>query len=149
MSAVIAARQTCQIPEHLVIDCSIAAAWLLPDEQSETANRVLAAAINSNFVVPVLFKLELASVMCSAMRRKRVDASLLSQLAREVQSLPMRFEALSLSFDALLAGALQYDLTPYDYIYLELSKRLNFALATLDAKLARAAKAAGVIVLTD
>ncbi len=149
MSAVTAARQTCQIPEHLVIDCSIAAAWLLPDEQSETANRVLAAATNSNFVVPVLFKLELASVMCSAMRRKRVDASLLSQLAREVQSLPMRFEALSLSFDALLAGALQYDLTPYDYIYLEMSKRLNFALATLDAKLARAAKAAGVIVLTD
>jgi predicted nucleic acid-binding protein len=138
-----------QIPAQLVIDCSVAAAWLLPDEQSVTASRILMAAPNSSFVVPVLFKLELANVMCSAMRRKRVDASLLSQLAREVQCLPMRFEPLGLSFDALLAGAMQYALTPYDYIYLEMSKRLNLPLATLDAKLAIAAKGAGVIVLTD
>ncbi len=144
-----ATRPNMQIPDQLVIDCSIAAAWLLPDQQSETANRVLAAAPTSVFVVPLLFKLELANVMCSAMRRKRVDASLLSQLAREVQCLPIRFEPLALSFDALLAGALQYDLTPDDYIYLEMAKRLNFSLATLDAKLANAAKAAGVIVLTD
>ncbi len=101
------------------------------------------------FVLPVLFKLELANVLCSAMRRKQVDPALLSQIAREVQALPMRFESLSLSFDALLAGAVHHDLTPDDYIYLEMAKRLNLPLATLDVKLARCAKAAGVIVLTD
>ena len=83
------------------------------------------------------------------MRRKQVEAALLSQIAREVQALPMRCESLSLSFDALLAGAVHHDLTPDDYIYLEMAKRLNLPLATLDVKLARAAKAAGVIVLTD
>ena len=136
-------------PDEVVIDCTVAAAWLLPDEPSSTANRLLEAAPKTCFVLPVLFKLELANVLCSAMRRKQVDAALLSQIAREVQALPMRFESLSLSFDALLAGAVHYDLTPDDYIYLEMAKRLNLPLATLDAKLASCAKAAGVIVLTD
>lgn len=138
-----------RILDEIVIDCTIAAAWLLPDAPSSTANRLLEAAVNTCFVLPVLFKLELANVLCSAMRRRQADPALLSQLAREVQVLPMRFESLGLSFDALLAGALHYDLTPDDYIYLEMAKRLNLPLATLDAKLAHAAKAAGVIVLTD
>ena len=91
------------IPDEVVIDCTVAAAWLLPDEPSGTANRLLEAAPKTCFVLPVLFKLELANVLCSAMRGKQVDAALLSQIAREVQALPMRFESLSLSFDALLA----------------------------------------------
>ena len=137
------------IPDEVVIDCTVAAAWLMPDAPSSTANQLLEAATKTAFVLPVLFKLELANLLCNAMRRKNLDPALLSQLAREVQALPMRFESLSLSFDALLAGAVHHDLTPDDYIYLEMAKRLNLPLATLDAKLAHAAKAAGVIVLTD
>lgn len=137
------------IPDEIVIDCSVAAAWLMSVAASSTANQLLEAAPHTRFVLPVLFKLELANLLCNAMRRKQVDPALLSQLAREVQALPMRFESLSLSFDALLAGAVHHDLTPDDYIYLEMAKRLNLPLATLDTKLARAAKAAGVIVLTD
>jgi len=137
------------IPDEVVIDCTVAAAWLMSDEPSGTANQLLEAAPKTSFVLPVLFKLELANLLCNAMRRKHLDPALLSQLAREVQALPMRFESLSLSFDALLAGAVHHDLTPDDYIYLEMAKRLNLPLATLDTKLARAAKAAGVIVLTD
>ena len=137
------------IPDEVVIDCTVAAAWLMPADARSTANQMLEAAPKTCFVLPVLFKLELANLLCNAMRLKQVDPALLSQLAREVQALPMRFESLSLSFDALLAGAVHHDLTPDDYIYLELAKRLNLPLATLDTKLARAAKAAGVIVLTD
>ena len=137
------------IPEAVVIDCTVAAAWLMPDGPSSTANQLLEAAPKTSFVLPVLFKLELANLLCHAMRRKHLDPALLSQLAREVQALPMRFESLGLSFDALLAGALHHNLTPDDYIYLEMAKRLNLPLATLDTKLAHAAKAAGVIVLTD
>ena len=137
------------IPDQVVIDCSVAAAWLMPDEPSSTANQLLDAASKTVFVLPVLFKLELANLLCNAMRRKHLNPALLSQLAREVQALPMRFESLGLSFDALLAGAVHHDLTPDDYIYLEMAKRLNLPLATLDTKLADSAKAAGVIVLTD
>ncbi len=137
------------IPDEVVIDCTVAAAWLMPADARSTANQLLDAAPKTCFVLPVLFKLELANLLCKAMRLKQVDPALLSQLAREVQALPMRFESLSLSFDALLAGAVHHDLTPDDYIYLELAKRLNLPLATLDTKLAQAAKAAGVIVLTD
>ena len=44
--------------------------------------------------------------------------------------------------------ALRYDLTMYDAIYLELAIRRNAPIATLDAKLRRAASQAGVTTLT-
>ena len=48
---------------------------------------------------------------------------------------------------AILSLALRYDLTSYDAAYLELALRLQLTIATRDAALMEAAKAAGVGML--
>ena len=48
---------------------------------------------------------------------------------------------------AILSLALRYDLTSYDAAYLELALRLRLPIATQDAALMGAARAAGVGVL--
>ena len=51
------------------------------------------------------------------------------------------------AFDDVLPLAMQYALSIYDAAYLELALRTKAPLATLDAGLARAARAAGVEVI--
>jgi predicted nucleic acid-binding protein len=43
----------------------------------------------------------------------------------------------------------QHGLTPYDAVYFELARRRKLPLATLDAELVKAARAANLPLLTD
>ncbi|EPE94029.1 PilT protein domain protein (plasmid) [Rhizobium grahamii CCGE 502] len=56
-----------------VIDASLAAAWLLPEEYSEAAETIIAA-ITAPCPVPSLFFFEIRNILAMAERRGRIGA---------------------------------------------------------------------------
>ena len=128
----------------LVIDCSIAVCWLLPDEEAEAADRAIRAVIASGAHVPAAFTFEVANVLLVNERRGRISTAL-AYLA-DLHELDIQTDAGS-RMDATAQSvvlAQRHGLTVYDAAYLELAVRLGLPLATLDKQLRRAAEAAGV-----
>ena len=131
----------------IVVDASVVAAHLLPDEENrEAAATILARLDEEDGVVPPIFRYEIRNILLMAKRRKRIDAQQLQQLFAELTDFALVEDAVCNDADVFeLADRLE--LTVYDAAYLEVAKRLQAALATFDAKLARAADAEQVVVL--
>ena len=127
----------------LVVDCSVAAAWMLADEHSESADAALDAVVAHGAVAPALLWFEIRNVLLRAESLGRIEAgdaelalSLFEDLRIRLDHAPHGEEVMRL--------ARTYGLTAYDAGYLELALRERRPLATLDRKLARSAEAAGV-----
>ena len=127
----------------LVIDASIAAAWLFDDEDDRRAAAALTRIETDAALVPQLWHLEVRSALLAAERRGRIRADEIDDRLRFLQELPVRTDAEPNLGDAF-ALARTRRLSFYDALYLELARRRGAALATLDAALARAAAAEGV-----
>jgi predicted nucleic acid-binding protein len=132
-----------------VVDASVAANWLLPDEEPEAlaAWRRIAS---DPALVPQQWWFEVRNVLLTAERRQRISEQstphILHQLSR------LRITLMPLPNDhAVLLIARRWRLTYYDAAYLELAQREAIALATLDHDLAVAAKEEGVplVIATD
>ncbi|WP_417230169.1 type II toxin-antitoxin system VapC family toxin [Brevundimonas sp.] len=132
-----------------VLDASIALAWLLPDEESDTAEKVMVLARRSGAIAPALFPLEVANALRSNLRRGRLDATYrdaaLDQLdkasvARDLEA----YDPAVLRETVRLSD--KHDLTVYDAAYLELALRHDAPLGTLDDDLRRAAGAENVVL---
>lgn len=125
----------------LVLDCSVALAWLLPDEKDGPAQAVLDRIVASRAWVPALWRLEVANSLQSAVRRRRIDAVFRDASLADLDLLNIQVDPDTASFawsDTLrLADA--YGLTVYDAAYLELARRLSLPLASQDEQLRRAA----------
>lgn len=130
-----------------VIDASVVAAWILPDEDNEAARSWVGYEPGQSLIAPFHFPAEMANVILVAIRRRRIT-ELQAALFRE------KVAALALEIDAVGQGSLQvrtpllaqtHGLTIYDALYLELALRLNLPLATFDRELRRAAEAEGVM----
>ena len=127
----------------LVIDASIAAAWLFDDEEDRRADAALTRIETDTALVPRLWHLEVRSALLAAERRGRIRADEVDDRLRFLQELPVRTDVEPNLADAF-ALARTRRLSYYDALYLELARRRGAALATLDAALARAADAEGV-----
>ena len=129
-----------------VLDCSVAMAWVFPDEASETTDRLRDSLIDDRAFVPSLWPVEVGSVLLTATRRGRIDMSEWPVICTSLDALPIEIEPVSTSliWEHALALANRYDLSVYDATYLELALRLRLPLATLDQALASAAQTAGV-----
>ncbi|MBN9983873.1 type II toxin-antitoxin system VapC family toxin [Rhizobium laguerreae] len=122
-----------------VVDASVAAAWLLADEESRTAEEALSFLETEDALVPDLFWHEMRNILLTAERRKLISNDLLACLMR-LTSLPLRTVSSEDHLPILrLAG--KYQLSAYDAAYLALAVAENVSLATLDAGLERAASA--------
>jgi predicted nucleic acid-binding protein len=129
------------------MDCSFAAALFLPDESSAKAEEVISSLPEGDEIwVPSLWWMEISNVTAMAVRRERLTHS----EAVRVFHLAARW---GLHTDAELSGighlslldlAMEYSLTAYDAIYLELALRLGARLLTFDKALGDAAQKAGV-----
>jgi predicted nucleic acid-binding protein len=128
-----------------VLDSSVALAWFFADE-GEVALAVLDRVGEAGAVVPPLWRYEVANGLLVAQRRGRIDAEYrarsLGRLA--VLAIACDEESDRRCWDATVALAETHGLTAYDAAYLELAHRRRLPLATLDAALARAARAAEV-----
>ena len=132
-----------------VLDCSVALAWVLPDEGSKYADRLLSKlGGKSLFWVPALWWYELANALTIAGRRKRISESDLLHSIEIYGELPIQTDY-ELSFDKVLRFnmiAQKYSLSAYDAAYLELAQRRGIGLATIDQNLVRAAKKTGIVI---
>lgn len=130
----------------LVIDASAALAWVFEDEMDEASRTLLARVAKSGAFVPVIWRLETASGLRSALRRKRLSLAKRDGAIALLETLSVvdNAETNARAWTSIVALSDRYDLTPHDASYLELAIRLGADIATRDAALSAAAKAAGL-----
>ena len=124
----------------MILDASVALAWVLPDENSSVAAEAFAAIKMTSGTVPSHFILEVMNGILIAERRGRILAADRDLFAAQVARLPLQVDGQTgkrATFDTLRLASSE-SLTIYDAAYLELSLRLRAPLATLDEKLATA-----------
>jgi predicted nucleic acid-binding protein len=122
-----------------VVDASVAAAWMLPDEQSEFADRLVEALRADQGLVPSLFWFEARNLFWMAERRGRLAPGGAIATMQRLRRLPL--EEMGSGSDATaLELAFKHGLTPYDASYLALALARGLPLATFDKRLAEGAK---------
>jgi len=130
-----------------VVDVSIALAWLLPDEETEKAEKVVILAKLSGAIAPALFPLEVANALRTNLRRGRIDVGYRDQALAQLDRAGVARDLESYDPEILLETVRLSDLhglTVYDAAYLELAIRHDAPLGTLDDDLRRAAAAENV-----
>ncbi len=132
----------------MVIDCSMALSWHLPDETNLQSNLVLDFVKESGGIVPVLFRVEFASALGMAVRRGRITIEYRTEVFARFRGLQVKtdFQGLEVVWERATSLADEHGLTVYDATYLELALRLNHPLATFDNQLASAARHCGLEV---
>ncbi len=133
----------------LVLDCSATLAWIYNDETTHAVQAVFDAVCNGGAWVPGLWRLEVANVLEMGVRRSRHTADFRDATLSDLALLPIRLDP---ETDLHAWGATRrlsalYGLTVYDAAYLELARRRNLPLATLDQALRAAALTEGVPLL--
>jgi predicted nucleic acid-binding protein len=129
----------------VVVDASVAAAWVLPDEDSAAADAILHRVAAEGGVVPGLIWHELRNILLMAGRRGRLpEAEIVPSLLR-LRRLPLEAVDMGAVGDAgIVTLATRHRLTAYDTAYLALAQTRALPLATADRTLRRAADAEGV-----
>jgi predicted nucleic acid-binding protein len=128
-----------------VIDASLAAAWLLPEEYSDAAETIIAT-IASPCPVPSLFWFEIRNILAMSERRGRIGAGGAVVGMERARRLPLDDAGIGGDSFVLLLAA-NHTLSAYDAAYLALAMNRSVPLATLDRKLAAAARKESVSVL--
>lgn len=132
----------------IVLDASVAAPWLIPEERSAASEQVYADVIASSgqFRAPSLWLWETGNIMLVAFRRRRMTQGDLDAALALLDACPIEFDpAPSPHYRSqTLRLARAHDLSFYDASYLELALRLNGQLASLDRALVTAAKRCGI-----
>jgi predicted nucleic acid-binding protein len=126
----------------IVIDANIAIAWFRP-----TANKVADLALDAlsehGAVVPALWRWEVQDVLCRLAEGGHLTLSVEAALA-EIRQLPISIDdVVSGLFGDETALSKRHGLSVYDAAYLDVALRHRLPLATIDKKLAAAAKVAG------
>jgi predicted nucleic acid-binding protein len=133
--------------KRFVLDAWVAVAWGFEDESTAFTEGILdLLSTGAEAITPAIWPLEVANALLSAERRKRISVAQVTALLGRVAHLPISIETVNTSraFGEILSAARQHDLTEYDAAYLELALRRDLPLATLDDKLRRSARLAGI-----
>jgi predicted nucleic acid-binding protein len=136
---------------NIVVDASMAVAWLFYDERTEAPQAILRRVAVEGALVPSLWRLEVANVLRSAVRRKRCDSGYATRCLQRLGRLSIVVDQ---ETDAHAWGrtrqlSTEHDLTAYDAAYLELALRRHRPLASCDSALIAAGRKAGLDVLGD
>ncbi len=133
----------------IVVDCSIALSWYLPDESNSAANEVLDLVSFNGAFIPFIFKAEFSNSLLMAIRRNRINESYREKVlaAFDILNFVQDDAGSKKCWPEGVSLCDRHSLTAYDATYLELAVRQKVPLATLDKKLAAAALLEGVRVL--
>lgn len=129
-----------------VVDASIAGAWLLPDEENVLAEQAMARMADENAVAPDLLRHEIRSILLSAEKRGRISDDFVHSALARFRGLPLQLGGPGDDTEVVRLSR-KYRLSAYDAAYLALALLEHLPLATLDRRLADAARAEGVAVL--
>ena len=129
-----------------VVDASVAASWLMPDEHDPRAVMAYDLLDTDHATAPSLWWFEIRNMFIVNERRGRIDPEKTERALSLLRDLQIRLDSAA-DEPALLALARRHRLTVYDAAYLELAGRLGIPLATLDSDLANAARAEGIALV--
>ncbi len=127
-----------------MLDASVSAAWLLPEEATAFTEALLSATAAVEVWMPALWMLEICNLLINAQRRQRISPPKCIELLAAAQALRLRVDREPVALATLDALAERHRLSAYDAACLELALRLKLPLATLDAALLAAMTQAGV-----
>jgi predicted nucleic acid-binding protein len=129
-----------------VLDASTAISWYFPDEEHSDALTAWKRLRQDDALVPAHWWFEVRNIMLIGERRKRsLESQTFDFVARLARTRIL--EAPRPDGPDIFVLARRHRLTFYDAAYLELAQREGIALATLDNKLAAAARAEGVALV--
>ena len=131
-----------------VLDYSVAISWCMADEDNPYANAIWAFISENEAVIPGVFWLEIVNVLLVAERRGRITQANTTETLARLRALRIVVDTniSQPSLDATLELSRQYNLAAYDAAYLELAIRENLLLATIDNRLAEAARKCNVLL---
>ncbi|EGY00761.1 hypothetical protein AZA_53402 [Nitrospirillum viridazoti Y2] len=134
----------------IVLDASMAVAWLFDDERTASAHTVMLRVVAEGAFVPTLWRLEVANVLRNAVRRGRCDEAYVDRSLTRLGRIAIQSdeETDSQAWTTTRRLAREEDLMLYDSAYLELALRRDIPLASCDAALIAAARRRGLEVLS-
>ncbi len=130
----------------VVVDASVTIAWIVEDEQSAYADTALTAFETDHAIVPAIWHWEISNTLLVLERKGRLTDAILaySQIVR----FPIDVEQLAYTQNRRasleLELARKHQLSVYDAAYLALAKATSHRLATIDLRLAEAARKEGL-----
>lgn len=133
----------------VVLDASVALSWCLPGEFTAVSAAALQHVLDDGGLVTPLWSLEVVNVLLVKERRGVLTPALSSECLMSLERLPLENFDLDPPASTLLVGARVNGLSAYDASYLWAAMTSGLPLATLDAKLAQAARDAGVRVIGE
>lgn len=124
-----------------VLDNSVALAWCFEDEQTPAVMALLDRVTETGAYAPWLWPLEALNGLLVAERRGRLDGARRARLAGFLRELPVLLDSPSAetTWETVAELGATFPLSMYDACYLELARRRQLPLATLDAALRVAA----------
>lgn len=123
-----------------VLDASVTAAWLLPDEASPMTERILDLLRIDSAFVPAIWWFEIRNLLIVGERRQRLLRADTADILKNLVRYPIVADR-EPDQDEILRLARDYYMTVYDAAYVELAARRNIPLATLDRRMAAATDA--------
>lgn len=137
--------------KSIIIDASIAAKWLLPDEEDfaahlikkEFAERIISIS------VPVFIFYEVNNLLKSAILNDRLDVKRAVSLYEAFLDCDFTIYSSKLLLKATFKKAVGLNISSYDASYVVLAEHLQIPLYTADEKLVKKASSSLVKVLSD
>jgi predicted nucleic acid-binding protein len=131
-----------------VVDASVTASWLMPDEEFPVADEAYARLATDQALAPSLWWFEMRNLFVMNERRGRIDSEKTHRALALLAELPIRIDSKPVEA-SLLHLARRHRLTIYDSAYLELALRERAPLATLNIGLVKAARSELVSLIGD
>jgi len=128
------------VSREVVIDPSVTAPWLFPDEESAHSRRLFAAVLKGEVsaAVPELWHYELINALRMAVRRGRLKEAEAAGAALRLELIPVEsVPAQDQGHRSVLSAALDYDLTGHDAAFFALARSRGVQLVTGDDDLLR------------
>ena len=131
-----------------VIDASVALSFMFADEGGDAA-RLAELAERTFLLAPPNFRMEVLNAIATAVRSGRIGADGAATLLRSLEEVGVVSDAfVAPAPEETLRLSILHHLTAYDAAYLELARRMEVPLATLDAALLSAAEREGVLLVS-
>lgn len=121
---------------RLVVDASIAVKWLVAEDGSEVADRLLGG--DDELHAPRLLASEIANALWRKVRLGEIERSEAGAMMAAVTDMPLRWNTDETLCAEATRLAIALDRPVYDCVYLALAYRLNALLITADMRFVNA-----------
>ena len=124
--------------KEIIIDCSVSAAWVLPDEISKKAVKLLEGIMVGEYslTVPSLWLYEMTNLLKSAILRNRLSEQQAKKGLYLIQEIPIKIiEPQDHNEFIMLEAAIRHNLSVYDAAYFSLAEKCGLELFTTDKDL--------------